>query len=106
MTVFRIGASKLWIEGDAQGIILTIFKVLGVNGHTTKLLQDIKIWPGVLEEWKVSHILQEGNAPAYFMTVGESKGIAAEYSLENLPSESYNLIVSNLKSCGVEIKCH
>ena len=61
--VFRMGASKLWIEGDALVIILAIRKGSGVDGYSYNLLKDIKFWLQNLEEWKVSHILREGNTP-------------------------------------------
>jgi len=41
-TIFRIGASKLWIEGDALKIIMVIRKGSGVDGYVVNLPQDIK----------------------------------------------------------------
>ena len=38
--IFHMGATKLWIEGDALGIILTIRKGLGVDGYSGNLLKD------------------------------------------------------------------
>ena len=49
-TVFHIGATKLWIEGDVLEIILTNRKGSGVDGYAPNLLQCIKPWLQILEE--------------------------------------------------------
>ena len=77
--IFRLGVTKLWIEGDAFGIILAIKKGLGAGGYAANLPLDINAWLYTPEEWRVSHIFCERNAPTDFMVVGESKDIAAEY---------------------------
>ena len=39
--IFRIGATKLWIEGDVLGIILATRKGSGPDGNVANLLHDI-----------------------------------------------------------------
>ena len=79
--VLQLGYSKLWVEGDALGIIHPFKKGTGLDGYDGSLVEDISRWLSMLNGLKVSHILSEGNGPADFMVVGESKGIEAEYGL-------------------------
>jgi len=102
--IFCTEAKKLWIEGDALGICMALRKGSGVDGYVVNFLQDIKGWFHTLEEWKVSHILWEGNTPTDFMTVGVSKDIAIVYSMSNLSSELYNLINLDIRCYGRERK--
>ena len=52
--VCQIKARKLWIEGDALGIILAIRKASRADSYAANLLKDIKVCFQTLEEWKVS----------------------------------------------------
>ena len=58
---------------------MAIQKGLGVDGYAGNLLKDIKAWLHTLDEWKVTHIFREGNAPPDFMAGGGSRGLATEY---------------------------
>ena len=44
VVILCIGAMKLWVEGDALGIIQAIRKGRGVEGYVENLLKDIKTW--------------------------------------------------------------
>jgi len=68
------------------------------------LLKDIKLWLHMLEEHKVSHILREGSGSTDFMEERGFKGIKTEYVMCNLPSELYNRILLDSRSCGLERK--
>ena len=80
---------------------MAIQKGLGVDGYARNLLKDIKAWLHTLDEWKVTHIFPEGNAPPDFMTGGGSRGLATEYVMGNLPSELYNLISLDIRGVGI-----
>jgi len=67
--VLRLGASELWIEGDALDIVHAIQNSTRAQGYVGNLLGDIH------EKYKVTHIPRENNGPADFMTVGASKAL-------------------------------
>ena len=73
-SIFRFGAINLLVEGDALGIIPTI-NSSNTDAYIGNLLRDIKGWLYMFDNFKVSHILREGNSLADFMALQGSEAL-------------------------------
>ncbi|KAK1283528.1 hypothetical protein QJS10_CPB21g00139 [Acorus calamus] len=60
----NIGCSKLWIESDSTTALSWIKGKGNRPWSVIRLLRSIRRGLEHLHDWKVSHILREGNAPA------------------------------------------
>ena len=87
------GAKKIWLEGESLKVVQWINSRRGNGGYSDALVHDISVWIKLIEKFRCSHVMQEGNMVARIMASIDSKEKYTEYSRNFMPEKLREIFV-------------
>lgn len=97
--ISELKASRVWLEGDAIGVIYWLSSKCKVGGYAEGLVRDTTSWLNRVEALKVSYILREGNSHADYMAKGGLMGQSMQFTMSKLPTELLKIVSEDAQGC-------